>query len=89
MATAPSSIPLTPRLQFARVVRERFLAEAGKALIEISGAVHEQITTLMDEPSNAREGQDRRDTWMAYKKCRPLWVDGTMKVWRECLDPPK
>lgn len=89
MATAPSSIPRTPRLQFARVVRERFLAEAGKALIEISGAVHDQITTLMDEPSNAREGQDRRDTWMAYKKCRPLWVDGTMKVWRECLDPPK
>ena len=58
-------------------------------MIEISGAVHEQITRLMDEPSSARESQDRRDTWMAYKKCRPLWVDGTMKVWRECLDPPK
>ncbi len=88
MATVPSSTPLTPRLQFARVVRERFLAEAGKALVEISGAVYEQITTLMDEPGNARDSQDRRDTWMAYKKCRPMWVDGTMKVWRECLDPP-
>jgi hypothetical protein len=70
-------------------VRERFLAEAVQAMIEISGAVHEQITALMDEPSNARESQDRRDVWMAYKKCRPLWVDGTKTVWRECLDPPK
>ena len=86
MAT-PSS--LSPRLQFARAVRERFVAEAGKAMIEISGAVHERITTLMDEPANARESQARRDTWMAYKRCRPVWLDGTMKVWRECLEPPK
>jgi len=54
----------------------------------ISGAVLDQITILMDTPSNARESQERRDIWMAYKKCRPLWVEGTMKVWRECLDPP-
>jgi hypothetical protein len=70
-------------------VRERFLAEAVQAMIEISGAVHERITALMDEPSNARESQERRDVWMAYKKCRPLWVEGTKTVWRECLDPPK
>ena len=86
MATPPS---LSPRLQFARAVRERFVAEAGKAMIEISGAVHERITALMDEPANARESQVRRDTWMAYKRCRPVWLDGTMKVWRDCLDPPK
>ncbi len=89
MATTPASSHLTPRQQFARAVRERFLAEAVQAMIEISGAVHEQITTLMDEPSNARESQERRDIWMAYKKCRPLWVEGTKTVWRECLDPPK
>eukprot|EP01041_Mallomonas_annulata_P032727 gene32727-55251_t len=86
MATSPA---LTPRLQLARALRERFLAEAGKAALEISGAVQERLTTLMDELVNARESQSRRDTWMAYKRCRPLWVDGTMKVWRECLDPPK
>ena len=89
MAITPASSHLTPRQQFARAVRERFLAEAVQAMIEISGAVHEQITTLMDEPSNARESQDRRDVWMAYKKCRPLWVEGTKTVWRDCLDPPK
>ena len=43
----------------------------------------------MDGPGNARESQERRDIWMAYKKCRPLWVEGTKTVWRECLDPPK
>jgi len=86
MATSPA---LTPRLQLARALRERFLAEAGKAAVEISAAVQERLTTLMDELVNARESQTRRDTWMAYKRCRPLWVDGTMKVWRECLDPPK
>lgn len=89
MNTGPGSSNPSPRLQFARAVRERFLSEIGQAMLEISGAVHEQITTLMDEPRNARESQERRDTWMAYKKCRPLWVEGTVKVWRECLEPPK
>ncbi|MDZ7939106.1 MAG: DUF1631 family protein [Rhodoferax sp.] len=86
MASAP---PLTPRLQLARALRERFLAEAGQAALEISGVVQERLTTLMDELVNARESQMRRDIWMAYKRCRPLWLDGTMKAWRECLDPPK
>lgn len=86
MASAP---PLTPRLQLARALRERFLAEAGKAALEISGAVQERLTTLMDELVNARESQMRRDVWMAYKRCRPVWLDGTLKAWRECLDPAK
>jgi len=58
-------------------------------MTEVGAAVQEQLTTLMDEPCNARESQERRDTWMAYKKCRLLWLEGTMKVWTECLDPPK
>ena len=86
MATGPA---LSPRLQLARAVRERFLAEAGKAALEIGGAVQERLTTLMDELANARDSQTRRDTWMTYKRCRPLWLDGTMKAWRECLEPAK
>jgi hypothetical protein len=86
MASPPS---LTPRLQLARALRERFLAEAGKAALEISADVQERLTVLMDELVNARESQMRRDVWMTYKRCRPVWVDGTMKAWRECLDPPK
>ena len=80
---------MAPRLQLARAVRERFLAEAGKAMVEISGAVQERLTALMDEPTNARESQTRREIWMAYKTCRPLWLEDTMKVWKECLEPAK
>ncbi len=89
MAPAPGSSSLSPRQQFARAVRERFLAEVGRAMTEIGTVVQDHLTILMDEPCNARESQERRDTWMAYKKCRPLWLEGTMKVWTECLDPPK
>ena len=90
MATRPPHHPSpAPRLQFARAVRERFLAEMGQAMAEIAADAQEQITTLMDQPCNARESQERRDAWLAFKKCRPLWVEGTLKVWRECLEPPK
>ncbi len=88
MATSSGSPNLSPRQQFARALRERFLGEVGQAMAEIGGAVLEQITALMDAPSNARENQERRDIWMAYKTCRPVWLEGTMKVWRDCLNPP-
>lgn len=89
MASVYGSPSLSPRQQFARAVRERFLAELGQAMGEVTAAVQEQLTILMDEPCNARESQERRDVWMAYKKCRPIWQDGTLKVWKECLEPPK
>lgn len=80
-----SVAPTPAQLQLARSVRERFLAELGKAMVEISGAVQERLTVLMDEPSNARESQLRRDIWMAYKRCRPIWQENTTKAWREEL----
>ncbi|MDT8990117.1 DUF1631 family protein [Curvibacter sp. APW13] len=81
MAVQPSQA----QLQLARSVRERFLAELGKAMVDIAGAVLERLTALMEEPSNAREAQTRRDVWMAYKRCRPVWQDNTTKAWREEL----
>ena len=95
MATPPpvpvSTTPptLSPRLQFARALRERFLAELGKTMTGIGDSVYERFTQLMDEPSTARETQERRDNWTAYKKCRPIWQDATLKAWRTCLEPPK
>ncbi len=93
MATPPPvptpSSTVSPRLQFARALRERFLAELGKAMAGIGDSVYERFTQLMDEPSTARETQERRDNWTAYKKCRPVWQEETLKVWRTCLEPPK
>ena len=86
MATPPT---LSPRLQLAKAVRERFVAEAGRAMVEVTALVMERLTVLMDEPASARDTQLRRDTWMAYKKVAPVWHEATLKVWRECLEPPK
>jgi hypothetical protein len=79
----------TPKLQFSRIVRDRFLAEMSKGLVEISDAVQERLTAFMDEPTNARESQTRREVWVAYKRCRPLWIEDTTKVWKECMEPTK
>lgn len=90
MAIASGPSPsLSPRLQLARAVRERFLVEAGKAMVEIGTAVGDQLSILMDESTSARENQSRRDAWTAYRQSRPLWLDSTMKVWRASLEPPK
>ncbi len=86
MATASN---LAARLQLGRAVRERFLSEVGKAMVEISGAVQIRLTELVDEPASARDSQIRRDMWTAYKKVRPVWLDSTLKVWRDCLEPAK
>lgn len=55
----------------------------------IGDSVYERFTQLMDEPSTARETQERRDNWMDYKKFRPVWQDATLKAWRTCLEPPR
>ena len=87
MATTPPT--LSPRLQLARAVRERFFGEMSRAMSEISVQVQVRLTELVDEPSNARDSQIRRDVWMAYKRCRPVWFEGTVKAWRETLEPAK
>jgi hypothetical protein len=83
-----TSNPLSPKIQLAQAVRERFMVEAEKTMVEIGEAVLERLTTLMDEPAGARENQIRRDLWTTYKKCRPVWLQITSKVWRDCLAPP-
>ena len=75
------------RLQLARTVRERFLAELGRAMGEVAGAVQTRLDALIDEPASARESQIRRDVWTAYRKIRPRWVESTVKTWRDCLEP--
>ena len=76
-------------MQLGKVLRERFLAEADKAMVEVSAAVETRLTELLDERGTARDWETRRDIWTAYKTARPLWVESTMKQWRECLEPAK
>jgi hypothetical protein len=75
-------------MQLAEKTRQRFLAEAGRALVELSGAVHDRLTSLMKEAGSSREMQSRRDAWTIYQRSRTAWLDGTMKVWEAALKPP-
>jgi hypothetical protein len=49
----------------------------------------ERLTILMDEPSNARENQLRRDAWMAFKKAAPVWQNPQSRCGGIAWNPPK
>ena len=84
MATTPRPVS---NKQLAQTVRQQFLADAGRAMGEIAEAVQRQLTELVDSPANAREAQERRDIWTAYKKLRASWQDKTLAAWQACLEP--
>jgi hypothetical protein len=75
------------RMQVAEKTRERFVADAERALVELGGVVQDRLTTLMGETGLAREMQSRRDAWMLYQKLRAPWIDGTMKAWQQARKP--
>jgi hypothetical protein len=77
------------RLQLGRGVRERYLNELSRAMVEIGSLVRSHLDTLISEPALLRESQLRRDTWTAYKTGQAIWVDKTQLAWRECLFPVK
>jgi hypothetical protein len=76
------------RMQLAEKMRLNFVAEIGRAMVELSGVVQERLTTLMNTAGSSREMQNRRDAWTIYQRNRTTWIDGTMKVWEAALKPP-
>ena len=85
MATQAS---FAQRVQLAQETRKRFVAEAGRAMVELGAAVHERLTTLMQEAAPSREMQSRRDAWTLYQSRRAAWLEGTLKEWQAALQPP-
>ena len=85
MATHPS---FAQRAQIAQEVRKRFVAEAGRAMVEIATSVQERLTTLLNEAGPSREQQIRRDAWTFYQRARVAWLDGTVALWQKSLVPP-
>ena len=73
------------KMLLAQSVRERFVVELEVALKIIAQRVHDRLIELLDEPTNARETQTRRDIWVAYKTSRPLWIHSCANSWRGCL----
>ncbi len=85
MATQPS---FAQRAQIAQEVRKRFVAEAGRAMVEIATTAQERLTTLLNESGPSREQQIRRDAWTFYQRARVVWLDGTLALWQKSLAPP-
>ena len=81
-----ASTPSNAALQIAHAVRTRFVTELEQTLKLIDQRVHERLIELLDEPTNARETQTRRDIWVAYKTSRTQWLHGCSRAWRVCLD---
>ena len=84
MATTSS---FAQRDELAHEARERFVREAGRAMVELSAAVQERLTNLMNEAAPSREMQIRRDAWTFYQRLRSAWQDGTLTDWQAAMRP--
>ena len=72
----------------ARRAREQFIKLAGAVLIELAAGIRARLNALLDQSTNARESQDRRDAWIAYQKAESPWVHGTAKAWTAAMLAP-
>ena len=75
------------RDEYAHETRERLVREAGRAMVELSAAVQDRLTTLMNEAAPSREMQTRRDAWTFYQRLRSAWQDGTLTDWQAAMRP--
>ncbi len=80
--------PIAHRTQLAREVRKRFVADAGRALVELGAAFQERLTALIKEAVPLREMQTRREIWTLYQHSRSVWCDSTLRAWQAALLQP-
>jgi len=78
---------MAQRIQLAQETRKRFLAEAGRAMVELGVAARQRLTELMNEAAPSRDMQNRRDAWTLYQSCQTAWVEGTLTAWQAALKP--
>ncbi len=64
------------------------MADAGRTMSDVAGAVQERLSTLINEVGSSRDMQARRDAWSFYQKARTPWREATLKAWQEALRPP-
>jgi len=86
MASKPT--PTSQHGRLAQETRERFVADASRAMTEILSAVQERLSILVSEAAPSREMQVRRDAWTFYQRAKTGWGDETVKGWQRALRPP-
>ena len=78
--------PQALSLQIARETRERFLVATDEVIAHIAQPIRERLIAMSDEMTNAREMQDRRDDFLAFKSQGDNWVNETRIAWRKALN---
>ena len=81
------SAPPPAQRRLAQLGRHRFVDGLCAGLPALDKAVHEFLSTLMNQTGTQREMQRRRDAWMDYQKHRKAWVEQVGRAWREALQP--
>ncbi|WPC66642.1 DUF1631 family protein [Rhodoferax ferrireducens] len=79
---------MAQRILLAQETRKRFLAEAGRAMVELGVVARQRLTELMNEAAPSRDMQNRRDAWTLYQSCQTGWVEGTLTAWQAALKAP-
>jgi len=79
--------PSSQRSRLTQDTRERFVADAGRVMTEIYGAVQEKLSVLVNEAAPSREMQVRRDAWTFYQRTKVQWRDGTLRGWQQAMVP--
>lgn len=72
-------------LRIARATRERFVGGTEGAIAEIGRAVLERVTALSEQVGNAREMQQHRDDFIAFRARQPQFVVDAQTAWRRTL----
>ena len=85
MASSPS---ISQRSRLAQETRERFVADAGRTMADITSAVQERLNALVNEAGSSRDMQIRRDAWTFFQRCKQNWRDATVSGWQKALVPP-
>ena len=84
MVSKPSS---TQSSRLAQETRERFVADAGRTMVEIVAATQERLSVLMNEAGSSRDMQVRRDAWTFFQRGKMSWREGTVTGWQKGLKP--
>ena len=54
----------------------------------LAKSIQDRLTSLIDQPTGAREMQDRRDGWLAFQKSSGVWVQNTSSALSRARSQP-
>ncbi|MDB5963592.1 MAG: hypothetical protein JWQ72_92 [Polaromonas sp.] len=73
----------------ASQARELFTEHAGRVLPQLTRAITDKLSALVNEPGSGPEMQERRDAWMAFQANGASWGAATGKAWKKVQEIPQ